>query len=70
MFSLTRLWMTGQPDWQVSALPATPTLIWQTGVDFPFMRSVIVFVVLGAAAIWAYSALARTARVAPPPDLP
>jgi membrane protease YdiL (CAAX protease family) len=70
VFSLTRLWMTGQPDWQVSALPATPTLIWQTGVDFPFMRSVIVFVVLGAAAIWAYSALARTARVAPPPDLP
>jgi membrane protease YdiL (CAAX protease family) len=65
VFSLGRLWLTGQPEWQASASPATPTLVWQTGVDFPFVRSVIVFGVLSAAAIWAYSALARTARAAP-----
>jgi membrane protease YdiL (CAAX protease family) len=66
VFSLTRLWMTGQPEWQGSASPATATLIWQTGVDFPFVRSVIVFIVLSGAALWAYSALARLAREAPP----
>ena len=64
LFSLTRLWATGRPDWQLSASPETPALIWQTGVDFAFVRSVVVFVLLGAAAIWAYSALARTARSA------
>jgi membrane protease YdiL (CAAX protease family) len=66
VFSLTRLWITGQPEWQGSASAATPMLIWQTGVDFPFTRSVIVFAVLTAAAIWAYSALVRLARDAPP----
>src|SRR5262249_37326735 len=29
VFSLTRLWTTGQPEWQVSA--AAPKLIWETG---------------------------------------
>lgn len=66
VFSLTRLWLTGQADWQPAASPETPALIWQTGVDFPFVRSVIVFAVIGAAAIWAYSALARTVRATPP----
>jgi membrane protease YdiL (CAAX protease family) len=64
LFSLTRLWATGQPDWQLSASPATPGLIWRTGIDFSFARSVVVFTVLGAAAIWAYATLARTARSA------
>lgn len=71
VFSLTRLWTTGQPEWQVSA--ASPALIWETGVNAAFLRSVIVFVVLGAAAVWAYSALARAARAARasgPPNTP
>lgn len=68
LFSLTRLWATGQPDWQLSASPVTPGLIWQTGIDFAFVRSVVVFVVLGAAAVWAYTALARTVRSASSPE--
>jgi membrane protease YdiL (CAAX protease family) len=64
VFSLTRLWTTGQPAWQVPAVSADP--VWTTGVDIPFVRSVVVFVLFGVAAIWAYRALARTARVQPP----
>ena len=64
VFSLTRLWTTGRPEWQVSA--AASGLIWETGVDATFLRSVTVFVLLGAGAVWAYVALARAARVAPP----
>ena len=60
VFSLTRLWTTGQPEWQVSATP--PGLIWETGPDAAFLRSVTVFVLLAAAAIWAYSELARAAQ--------
>ena len=63
VFSLTRLWTSGQSEWQVSA--ATPTLVWETGVDFSFLRSATVFVLFGATAVWAYFALARTARMAP-----
>jgi membrane protease YdiL (CAAX protease family) len=66
LFSLTRLWTTGQPDWQLSASSATPGLVWQTGLDFPFVRSVVVFAILGAAATWAYSALAQTTRSGSP----
>jgi membrane protease YdiL (CAAX protease family) len=62
VFSLTRLWMTGQPEWQVSAKPKA--LIWETGVDAEFLGYVAAFVVLGAGAVWAYSALAVAARAA------
>jgi len=68
VFSLTRLWTTGLADWQVSA--ASPALIWETGVDAAFVRSVVVFVLLGAAALWAYSAVARAAQAAAPPHHP
>jgi membrane protease YdiL (CAAX protease family) len=67
VFSLTRLWTSGQAEWQASAGPP-PTLIWQTGIDGLFVRSVVVFLVFSAAAVWAYSALARATRVAPRPD--
>ncbi len=60
VFSLTRLWTTGQPEWQVSANP--PTLIWETGADAAFWGYVAAFLLLGAGAVWAYSALARAAR--------
>src|SRR5262245_42571400 len=58
--SLTRMWTTGQSEWQLS--PAAPKLIWETGVDFIFLGSVTVFVLLGASAVWAYAVLARIAR--------
>lgn len=61
VFSLTRLWTTGQPEWQVSATP--PGLVWETGPDAAFLGSVTVFILLAAAAIWAYSELARTAQL-------
>ena len=60
VFTLTRLWTTGQPEWQVSA--THPGLIWDTGPDAAFLRSVVVFALLAAAALWAYSELARAAR--------
>ena len=60
VFSLTRLWATGRPEWQVSAAP--PALIWETGVDASFLGSVTVFIVLCAGAVWAYAALAHAAR--------
>jgi hypothetical protein len=60
VFSLMRLWTTGRPEWQVTAAP--PRLIWESGVNAGFLGSVIAFVLLGAAAVWAYSSLARAAR--------
>ena len=62
MFSLTRLWTTGQPEWQVSAKP--PGLVWETGADAAFWGYVAAFVLLGAGAVWAYSALAGAVRAA------
>jgi membrane protease YdiL (CAAX protease family) len=59
VFSLTRMWVTGQSEWQVA--PSAPKLIWETGVDATFLLSVTFFVLFGASAVWAYAALARTA---------
>ena len=73
VLSLTRLWATGRPEWQVSTVPSTPALIWDTGVDAAFLRPVLVFVVLGSVALWAYVTLARAARAAResgPPNTP
>ena len=63
VLSFTRLLMTGLPEWQVSSAAPPPT-IWQTGVDAAFIRPVVVFLVLGSLAVWAYAALARTSRAA------
>jgi len=60
VFSLTRLWATGQPEWQTAPIP--PALVWDAGLDFAFVRSVIVFVLLGGVAVWAYRATHRAAR--------
>jgi membrane protease YdiL (CAAX protease family) len=60
VFSLTRLWMTGQPEWQVSS--ATPHLVWESGVDAAFVGSTIAFVLFAGGAVWAYSTLVAVAR--------
>lgn len=60
VFSLTRLWATGQPEWQLTEKPAG--LIWDTGADAGFYASVALLILLGAAAIGAYAALASAAR--------
>ncbi len=60
VFSLGRLWATGQPEWQLT--PEPPALIWESGVDASFVLSVAAFAALGAGAVWAYVGLARAAR--------
>jgi membrane protease YdiL (CAAX protease family) len=62
VFSLAREWATGLPEWQTA--PAPPALIWETGVDFAFVRSVLVFALLGGAAVLAYGATRRAVRAA------
>jgi len=59
VFSLTRLWITGRPEWQLSATP--PALVWETGADTAFVGSVAAFVLFTGGAVWAYRELARTA---------
>jgi membrane protease YdiL (CAAX protease family) len=48
VWSLTRLWLTGRPEWQ---LGATPQRVTETGVDLSFVAMVIVLVLLSAAVI-------------------
>ena len=59
IFSLTRLWATGLSELQVSN--TAPRLIWETGLDASFLRSVIVFTVLASVSLWLYSTLRRMA---------
>ena len=42
--------------------PASAPLIWETGADASFWMSVAALLVVGAAVVWAYSALATVAR--------
>ena len=65
VWSLGRLWLTGQPEWQLSAAPART--IWETGVDAGFWGSLTAFVVIGAAAAWAFVALADATRASRSP---
>jgi membrane protease YdiL (CAAX protease family) len=60
VFSLTRLWATGQPEWQVSSQP--PQLIWETGPDAAFWGYLAALIVLGGAALWGYATLAAVVR--------
>lgn len=50
----------GQSEWQTS--PKPEQLIWQTGSDTSFWISCIIFIIAGAATIWAYYSLAATVR--------
>ena len=60
VFSLTRLWTTGQPEWQTSSTP--PQLIWETGADPAFWGYLAAFIGIGAAAAWAYGTLGSVVR--------
>jgi membrane protease YdiL (CAAX protease family) len=57
---LNRLWMTGRAEWELTATP--PTLLWESGPDAAFWGSIGAFIVLGAAAVWAFVGLASAAR--------
>lgn len=54
---LTRWWATGRPEWQVAAIP--PALVWESGVDAPFMTALIAFVALAAFTAVAFGAIRK-----------
>jgi uncharacterized protein len=49
VWSLTRLWVTGRPEWQLS--PTAPPLIWDVGPDTAFFVTAVVFFVLTAVTV-------------------
>ena len=57
VWSLTRLWMTGLPEWQTAANPEP--LIWQTGVDAGFVIEVVILFVFSAGMWWLCRQTAR-----------
>ena len=46
VWSLTRLWATGRPEWQLSSTASLP--VWTTGLDAAFVAATIALVVLSA----------------------
>ena len=54
---LTRWWITGRPEWQVTQTQSP--LISQSGVDMSFIGAAIASVALGLLTIWAYGAVRR-----------
>lgn len=64
VFSAIGLIAGGRAEWQASSSP-TP-LVWETGADAGFWISCVATLVVGAAAVGAYAALARVARSAGP----
>jgi membrane protease YdiL (CAAX protease family) len=54
---LTRWWATGRPEWQVETTP--PTLVWEGGVDAPFVMAVVAFVALAVFTALAYGAVRK-----------
>lgn len=52
VWSLTRLWATGRPEWQLST--ATPSLIWDAGVDALFVMAAAACVALSALTMSGY----------------
>ena len=49
VWSLTRLWTTGRPEWQIAA-PAS--LVWDTGADTSFIIGIVMLLVFSAATWW------------------
>ena len=60
VFSAIALFAGGTAEWQASSTPAP--LIWETGADTSFWFSCVAALAVGAAAVWAYAALASLAR--------
>ena len=65
VFSSIGLFAGGRSEWQTSASPEP--LIWETGADASFWLFCVAALVMGAAAVWAYTALSRIARKPPEP---
>lgn len=65
VLSAIQLFGRGRAEWQAPSSPAP--LIWETGADASFWISCLAVLIVGAAAVWAYRALASVAREAPQP---
>jgi membrane protease YdiL (CAAX protease family) len=63
VISLGRLWLTGRPEWQLTASP--PASIRETGVDTGFIVAVASLVVLTGLTVGAYTAIHRQRGVEP-----
>jgi len=57
VWSLTRLWMTGRPEWQTTS--TAPALVWDTGPDVAFIVSAIACVGLTAITVASCRSLRR-----------
>lgn len=57
VWSLGRLWLTGRPEWQLSASPLG--LVQEKGIDSSFIISSGAVVLLTALTIWAYAGVRR-----------
>jgi membrane protease YdiL (CAAX protease family) len=66
VFSVFDLFTRGRSEWKLTAGP-TP-LIWESGPDAAFFASAAALLVVGTAAVWAYSELSRAARAARTPE--
>jgi hypothetical protein len=55
---LTRLWVTGLPEWLLSAIPPAP--VWENGIDTAFAVTAMVFIVLAVVTARAYVAIRRS----------
>ena len=55
IWSLSRLWLTGRPEWELSTAP--PRLIWDSGMDVSFFAITIVFLLFTALTTRAYVAV-------------
>jgi membrane protease YdiL (CAAX protease family) len=54
---LTRWWLTGRPEWQIGSAP--PPLVWETGLDAPFVLAGVASMALVVAATVSYVAVRR-----------
>ena len=62
VWSLTRLWLTGRPEWQMSSTP--PALVWETGLDARFVTTLAVLIALTAMTAALCLSLRRVAAAA------
>jgi membrane protease YdiL (CAAX protease family) len=61
---LTRWWITGLPEWQLS--PTPPSLVWEHGVDASFVMATAAFIVLAVFTVGAYVSIRRLRERAVP----
>jgi membrane protease YdiL (CAAX protease family) len=60
MLGAFQILMSGRAEWNTISLEKKP--IWETGADASFWLATLGFIIVTAAAIWAYAGLARTTK--------